>query len=89
MLCCVIVPLCLTSLYSQLYIHVFARPKKKKKEKLYTLLHELLFCSSDQLMSVLLVLTQAHENASCNANSMNGVIFLRKQMQQRGYNLCK
>lgn len=65
------------------------KTKKKKKEKLYTLLHELLFYSSDQLMIVLLVLTQAHENASCNANSMNGVIFLRKQMQQRGYNLCK
>lgn len=84
MLCCVIVPLCLTSLYSQLYIHVFARPKKKKKEKLYTLLHELLFCSSDQLMIVLLVLTQAHENASCNANSMNGVIFFAETNATKG-----
>ena len=76
MLCCVIVPLCLTSLYSQLYVHVFARQKKKKKvEKLYTLLHELLFYSSDQLMSVLLVFTQAYENAIYNANSLNGVFF--------------
>lgn len=60
------------------------KTKKKKKEKLYTLLHELLFCSSDQLMSVLLVLTQAHENASCNANSMNGVIFFAETNATKG-----
>ena len=33
MLCCVIVPLCFTSLYSQLYIHAFVRPNKKKKKR--------------------------------------------------------
>lgn len=62
----------------------FCKTKKKKKEKLYTLLHELLFCSSDQLMIVLLVLTQAHENASCNANSMNGVIFFAETNATKG-----
>lgn len=62
----------------------FCKTKKKKKEKLYTLLHELLFYSSDQLMIVLLVLTQAHENASCNANSMNGVIFFAETNATKG-----
>ena len=55
------------------------KQKKKKKEKLCTPLHKFLF----HLVIVLLLLTQAHENASSNANVMNGVIFCRNKYNKR------
>ena len=62
--------------------------KKKKEEKLYTLLHELLFYSSDQLMSVLMVFTQAYENAIYNANSLNGVFFFCRNKCNKRVVIC-